>query len=293
MIKLWNRITSNTLIDRAALVLWGVDVTRKDRIVALLICLFVLLICTFAIAGDRNLLHREHHQIIVDGTKELWSLQWLIPPHPVCGPDDPAWMTCPCMGFAFGEGGDLVLVRKKPGQKKEVLALSQFFHGNDSPGYAGEASLRRWDVQEKDMDLALSSKFVTHIRTRPLSTVMNFKDYDHDGRATEFVLQVGTLPCGKQTSVLLGISRRKPHLHSFSTSEHPERPLILQSQHWESLRRAKSHVKEVDWVCDDHGSESETVLEMWVDSKGIHVTRREYSCKENGQRGDLVKEEIL
>ena len=33
---------------------------------------------------------------------------------------------------------------------------------------------------------------------------LNFLDVDHDGRATEFLLQVGTMPCGKR------LTRQKP-----------------------------------------------------------------------------------
>ena len=122
---------------------------------------------------------------------------------------------------------------------------------------------------------------------------MRFGDYDHDGEATEFLLQVGTLPCGKPMSVAVGVSHRTDRLKVFSTVEHPDKPLALQASHWESLLRAKGPIKVVDWVCGDHASETETALELSADAEGIHATRSEYKCDGNGRRGGLVNKEFL
>ena len=55
---------------------------------------------------------------------------------------------------------------------------------------------------------------------------MPLGDYDRDGRATEFVLQVDAGPCGHDTSLVVGISRDTPRLHAFGTAESPDEPLV-------------------------------------------------------------------
>ena len=227
--------------------------------------------------------------------EETWRLEWAGAPKPVCSPDEPdIWFTCPCAGFAFGEKGNLTLVRKRPGQSYERLDLSKLFTGDmDGPADAGEVVLRRWDVHEEDLDDSRSPGFVARVRARPTATVMRFGDYDHDGKATEFVFQVGTLPCGKKMSVVIGVSDSNPRLHVFGAAQNPDKPLILQASHWEALLGAKSPVKVVDWKCGDHGSDRETELQLSADKNGIHVSRTEYECNEDGSRGKFIKKEGL
>ena len=258
-----------------------------------LICFIVLLGGISAFADNPTPTIREEHKVVVDGVEENWRLEWASPPKPACAPDDPAWSTCPCSGFAFGESGELVLVRKRPGGDEERFALTQLFAGDfDAPGNVGEVVLRRWDVHETDMDQSDSRDFAERVRARPLATVMRFGDYDHDGKATEFLLQVGTLPCGKQMSVAIGVSRQNPRLHAFRTTEHPERPLVLQAWQWESLLGAKAPIKVTDWKCGDHGSDAETELELYVDTNGIHATISTYECDQDGRRGKFTGKEV-
>jgi len=91
----------------------------------------------------------------------------------------------------------------------------------------------------------------------------------------------------------MGISRRKPRLHAFNTVEYPEKPLVLRVQHWESLLQTKGPIRVIDWLCGDHGSETETELELKAEAGRIHVKQREYTCAEKGQQKRLIKEEVL
>jgi hypothetical protein len=259
-----------------------------------LICLVVLLGGISAFAENPTPVIREEHKVVVDGVEEHWRLEWAGPPSPVCSPDEPdPWSTCPCSGFAFGERGNLVLVRKKPGGEEERFALTQLFDGKfDAPGNAGEVVLRRWDVDEKDMEASKSPDFAERVRARPVATVMRFGDYDHDGMATEFLSQIGTLPCGKKMSVAIGVSRQNPRLHAFRTTEHPERPLVLQAGQWEALHQAKGSVKVMDWQCGDHGYDAERELELYVDTNGIHATISTYECDQDGRRGKFTGKEV-
>jgi len=260
-------------------------------------CFVVLLTGAAAFAGIGTPLVREEHIVTVEEVEERWRLEWVSAPSPVCSPEEPEWSTCPCEGFAFGESGDLVLVRNRPGQEEERLPLSRLFDGDlDLPGVPdtlGQAILRRWDTYEKDIDESGAVDFASRVRARPIATVMRFGDYDHDGRATEFLLQVGTLPCGMKMSVAVGISRSTPNLHVFSTVEHPEKRLILTASQWQALLEAKSPIKVGDWLCGDHGSDTETELELGADADGIHAKKREYECKDDGGRGQFIGEEVL
>ncbi len=258
-----------------------------------IICVVVLLAGVFAHAENPAPVIREEHTVLVDGVEERWQLVWTAPPKPACSPEDSdVWFSCPCAGFAFGERGNLVLVRKRPGQADERLELNKFFTEElDPPGAPGQATLRRWDVDEKDLDDKTSANFASRVRARPDATVMRFGDYDHDGRPTEFLLQVGTFPCGKKMCAAVGISRRSPHLHVFSTVAHPERPLILQDWQWESLLRSEGPIKVISWRCADHGSDTETDLELSIETDGIHATLSHYECDGEGRRGRLLNKD--
>jgi len=258
------------------------------------ICLVALLVSTSALAENGGFVIREEHKVLVDDVEELWQLQWTSAPKPACSPVQPEWVTCPCNGFAFGESGDLALVRKRPEHEDERLELGQFFDEKlDVPAKKGEAVLRRWDVEDTDIDDSDASDFASRVQARSNAQMMHFGDYDHDGRATEFLLQVGTLPCGKQMSVLIGISRSTPNLHAFGTAEHPEKPLVLQASHWKSLLQSQGPFKVVDWVCGDHGSDTAVDLELNADADGIHAKKMEYACNDDGTRGPRTNTERL
>lgn len=133
---------------------------------------------------------REERKVVIDGVEEIWRLEWAGAPSPVCGPDDEEWYTCPCTGFAFGEQGDLNLVRERKGSKQDRLSLTQLFQkiGSDmAPGINdnNQAILRRWNVDETDMEHMGSTSFASRVKSRQLAQIMELADYDHDGRATE------------------------------------------------------------------------------------------------------------
>jgi len=52
---------------------------------------------------------------------------------------------------------------------------------------------------------------------------MDFVDYAHDGRATEFFLQTGSLSCGKRAGVVIGISETNRRLHVFGSAKNPRK----------------------------------------------------------------------
>jgi hypothetical protein len=137
----------------------------------------------------------------------------------VCAPpDDANWFTCPCQGFEFGEQGELDLVRLRASNEVDRLPLIPLFRGAEPPPEAAEenhAALRRWPVLESDLeswmeaerrkDPAALEAFEEALPKRKPLDVLDVGDFNRDGLAAEFVLQIGALPCGKRQSVLVGI----------------------------------------------------------------------------------------
>src|SRR5205085_690506 len=124
------------------------------------------------------------------GVREIWRLVWEAPPKPACAAGTADWYTCPCIGFAFGERGRLDLVRLRGGHEVERMSLAPLFD-EDETDAPGEVTLRRVEPSESDHDGDLEDEdlpgLVAH---RPSDRILELADYDHDGRATEFLLQV-------------------------------------------------------------------------------------------------------
>lgn len=253
---------------------------------------FCLLMGNDVLALSTTPILREETTVVVDGVEEVWGLQWLGSPKPVCGPDGDDWMTCPCEGFVFGESGDLRLVRKRHDKPEEVLHLTPLFESEeDRP--AGGAVLRRWDKHEDDFDQSKEPGFAASVKARPLSTMMRFADYDHDGRATEFALQIGNQPCGKLMCVVVGISRKNPRLHVFSSLKNPGKPLILRDSQWNALAKANEGMATViDWRCGDHGSGNQEEVALSAQDGQISASRIWYKCRLSKKGKPVRKKEF-
>jgi hypothetical protein len=216
---------------------------------------------------------REEQQITVDGVNETWQLRWSAVPKPYCEPAFVA-LTCPCGGFAYGEAGDLSVIRLRGGVEFDRLRLSPFFSQTDH-----RPVIQRWAPDYvRDGNGGDFQKLARQIRRRPVVPVMHFGDYDHDGNANEFFLQTGVAPCLKSTGVVIGISKTNPRLHAFGTAAKPQKPLTLQKREWEALLHASRPVKVLDWACDDHVSTEETILDLRWTEKGIDGVCRFYAC---------------
>jgi hypothetical protein len=233
---------------------------------------------------------REEQKIVVNGIPEVWRLEWKSPPKSACGPE-PDSLTCPCSGFAYGESGQLDVVRIVSGREIDRLELTPLF-GKVFADQDG-AIVQRWEVQDKDFEGAEAKGFAARIRTRPVVKIMHFADYNHDGQSAEFFLQTDTEPCGKLAGIVVGLTQRNPRLHAFGTVLHPNKPLVMRKTAWQALLTATGHVEVLDWPCGDHGSEIESDLELSATGEGIQAIRREFECTETGNRGRLLREQIM
>ncbi len=219
----------------------------------------------------------ERRSVVVDGVNEQWFLRWREAPRfNGCTPDVGY---CACFGMEWGLAGELELVRARPGEPEEVLDLAAISDGPANiPGFrALPDDAPDYDVPEGQRRAAAT---LTQAVKRPRVRVMDLADYDHDGRATEFVFTIGYLACGQQPNVLVGISRAVPTLHVFGTAEDPAAWIVMTYRDtWGEIRRAKASPKEVALQeCGDHGGNGSYLGLAW-DSAGFHVVdQSEWDC---------------
>jgi hypothetical protein len=257
------------------------------------VLLFALCIGTFARADDS--LIREQRSVTVAGLGETWQLVWETQPQSVCGPEDMATaITCPCAGTAYGEQGKLALVRKRSGTEIERLELGPLFGqfdgpDPDTPGIAtliGKPMLDGDFARDQKGDPAL----LTEIARRPVPPAMRFADFDHDGAETEFLLQVGTLPCGKVQYAAIGVSATNPHLHALGSAAHPEAMLAMPLPAWHALLLKPAGSTVQLWACGDHGSDRRSELVLSAGKDGIRAHERDFSCPADGSAEKLLQE---
>jgi hypothetical protein len=235
---------------------------------------------------------REEQTVVVDGVTEVWQLKWMTRAKDIfCGPSDMSF-TCPCIGFGFGEGGDLDLIRLREKTEVDRLHVTALFEEQ----FTGEGRItivQRWQPDfPSDYEASQKEDFAARVSKRPAVQVMHFADYDHDGRATEFYLQTESRPCGKSYGVVIGISKRNQRLHAFGTASKPDSPLHMRKNAWDALRDASGPVEVVTWPCADHGADRESRTRLRWTTNGIEGIHREFVCAP-GRFDELIKEDPL
>lgn len=229
---------------------------------------------------------RERREVLVSGVRETWRLEWTRPPAEACTPEE--GFTCPCAGFAYGERGDLDLVRSRPGQPEERMKLTPLFAGGEMQAAdPPEALLRRWPARDGDVHRPPTP---AEVRRRPALTVMDVAAPVPGGDGAGFLLQVDAEPCGKRIAVWVGVTPDRPRLHILGTRTHPDRPLRMRVEAWEQLRR-QGRAKIVEWPCGDHGAEEQGEIEVAWTKGQPDPTRRTFACTPSGRRGRLLRTE--
>ena len=241
---------------------------------------------------------REDVVVTINGVPEQWALEWEQAPSTICGPQDVALaITCPCAGWAYGELGQLSLIRRRGGREIERLKLAPLFGFFDYPDYdraKGQAYLQRWPMQSDDFEREARKDptLVQEIMSRKAPKVMALADYDRDGYATEFLIQVGTLPCKKTLFAAVGVSKRVPHLHALTSSESGE-PIIIPHHGWDALLEGPGEHKVATWPCGDHGAEERTELILSAVDGEISGKYRSFTCPADGSPEKLTDESDL
>jgi hypothetical protein len=223
---------------------------------------------------------RESRTVTIDGVRQSWRIVWRGKPKSECGPEQ-SW-NCPCRAFFYGERGSAELVRSRPGHPDETLSLAEAFisNGDWGIGYAGESILQRWLRNDGDGEIEDRKALARSVRARPSVPLMEFRDYNHDGWAAEFLLPVDTSGCADLRAVVIGVTRRQNRLHVFSSAAAPDHPLFLQPGAWQALLsgRDATPVTSVEVACGFRGAGSQSEVELTTIDGGIFATWLGYDC---------------
>lgn len=179
---------------------------------------------------------------------ERWRLAWTEPPMAHCREFAGLQPPCACQGLQGGDIGHLVLERRRPGTRAELLDLGGLFADEPRESLTGLAAL-----------------------PAPNVPVLELADYDRDGRALEFLLRTGAEDCGHGRHVLVGVLAGHPELGVATTAEHPERPLVLDAEADFRALAKTGRLSRVYWNCMEHASDVERAYEGTVDAGGFHV----------------------
>ena len=117
--------------------------------------------------------------------------------------------------------------------------------------------------------------------------------FDEGPEGAEFVLQIGTLPCGKRVSVLVGLTPERPHLHVFGSTNKPTEPMHLYAGDWERLLGRARSATFREWSCGDHGAEEATERSVTITNGQFTMLRRTFECVTGLERGKLLRTEAL
>ena len=140
---------------------------------------------------------------------------------------------------------------------------------------------------------ASGPSLLARIKARPGPRVMRLADYDRDGLASEFLIQVSAGPCGHTDYIAVGVSRTNPRLHALGTARHPTAALAMPGAAWEALLHSPGEVHVTVSPCGDHGSEERNELALSANAGVINATQRNFSCPEDGSKEKLLSSEAL
>jgi hypothetical protein len=174
------------------------------------------------------------------------------------------------------------------------MDLRPLFGKFDDPGdqVAGSAYVQRWPLADGDMDRdgKHDPRLADDIKRRPAPVIMALADYDRNGTANEFLLQVGTLPCGKHQFVAIGLSAGNDRLHALTSAAHPDAPLIMPFEAWQALAKSAAPATIPTTLCGDHGSDTYSELVVSAAKGVIRVKARDYACSARGKSGKLIEQ---
>lgn len=104
------------------------------------------------------------------------------------------------------------------------------------------------------------SYLIAEIERRPAPEIMKLADYGRDSAATEFLIQVGEIPCGKLQFSAVGMTKADPHLHALGSAAHPDKQLVMPKAALQALEKSPGPTRVIVWDCRDHGSNIRTNL---------------------------------
>ncbi len=203
---------------------------------------------------------RESHRVMVDGVEEEWRVRFETSSRPSEEQDDEGGT---CLD-AFARRHDerpAVIERLRNGVV--VDSLRNACMSGDSGGGCFPHLLIPRRVQST---MRQPSPTPAQLERTPWITVLDIGDYNHDGRAWEFALNIGYLICGHPVSAVIGITRDQPRLHTLRWADNQPMALINDLRQWDAVR-AHPRGEMVIWGCWDHGYGAEKRL-RWHPARG-------------------------
>jgi hypothetical protein len=172
------------------------------------------------------------------------------------------------------------LVRERGGKVVQRLALAPFFEGKVAQVQLHAPQAGDADKQATDLNRDVSA--------RPAAKAIKLADFDHDGKATEFLLQTSASPCGSVQGIVIGVTAGNGEAHAFGTVAHPNEPLVLRMKEWAAVRDSKGSVHTVAAACGDRGATEQVEHTIAASGKGIEVEEQTYACS-GRSKGKLLK----
>lgn len=120
-----------------------------------------------------------------------------------------------------------------------------------------------------------------------------FADYGGDGRAPQFLLQVGALACGHTPLVAVGIARADPHLHGLPSTAHPRTPVVLPKEAWRALASGPGKHTVIACECGKRGNEVHSELVLMAKDGVVSAWHRDESRPQDPTQPQLVAERPL
>lgn len=203
----------------------------------------------------------EEHRVLVDGVEEVWRVRFTTPPRlPEPLPED---STCVERYWERFDVRRAVIERVRDGEVVDRLMNPSSGLDNDDVVPLAEAVLVPGrvglPVGQRRLTLAESERL-------PRPTVLSIGDYNHDGQATEFVLDMGPLVCGNDYSGVVGLDQRHRRLHVLEWGAPARTFMVGVNIDWEAVRASASG-DVITWSCGNHFYDGEDHL-RWAPYNG-------------------------
>lgn len=205
---------------------------------------------------------REQARVRVDGVDEVWRLRFVTPSRATPLPP-PEERTCADRYDAGFDAGEVVLERLRDGVVVDALT---HIAGEHPVALRAPWQLYGADHGSPERDLG-----------NPWRTLLDVGDYNHDGDATEFVVDLEHIACGHNSSAVVGVTRRNPHLHVLEWTNGGEMRLPNGGHLWEAVR-ASARGERVSWPCGDHGAPEAETLRWSPAPGGLRASTQVRSC---------------
>gem|GEM_PF-1143181 len=214
-----------------------------------------------------------------NGVTETWRLAWTSPPTPYCSSydevtDPAAWCR---KGLLFSDRGSAELRRERDGAVVDRFSLDPIYAGDDVYG-PGRPAFPRWSLTSAEVGALLSAPPGTDFRARfegrPLARILTLADFNGDGIAAEFVVQIGASPFGGGRAAALVGLRSDRRLGVFGGPLTGSSPVVLTSpDQWLAVRGGRD-ARLVQRGCGDHGRDEEEALVLrWEEGELIAVAQ--------------------